>query len=292
MSRSQANPQAIVPAQSAEEREYDRCLAEVETAKRRAAELQAEIEALTVALARFEAACQARVGDLLTELRRVGRAVADYEQRLARLDDEDETDPDAFAADEEEPAPFAWHDDEPVAGTAGAGWRARAERPEPPRLPKEQAAAVKRLYRDLAKRCHPDYARSDGERERRVALMQRINEAFRDRDLELLRTIHQESETEDPAFPTRPLRERLAWVWAELARVNALLGALKAEFSVLRGSEVHRLWRRYEAGEPVLDALEDDLEKRVAAQGRRLDRLIAAYRRALDERQMPTTVAS
>ena len=55
---------AIVRAQTPEEREYARYLAEIEARKRRAADLQAEFETLRLALGRFKAEYYARVGVL------------------------------------------------------------------------------------------------------------------------------------------------------------------------------------------------------------------------------------
>ena len=275
---TEATPQAIVRAQPPEEREYEHRLTQIAERKRRIAELQADVEALKRALGRFEALCHTRIGDLLAELRRIERAVADYAGRLERLRSAGE-DPSGDAG-AEDPEPFAWRED----GAADA-------RREPPRrkplwrLDQADEAEAKRLYRDLAKRCHPDYAQTDEERRRREALMQRVNEAYRARDVVALRALHREAEADDPAFATRPVRERLAWALAELARLDTLLGELKADLAVLRESEAHRLCRRHEAGEPVLEALEDNLETRLASEGRRLDRLIAAYRHALDERQ-------
>ena len=120
--------------------------------------------------------------------------------------------------------------------------------------------------------------------------MQRVNEAFRARDLAALRALAREAEAADPGFAARPAGERLAWARAELARLDEVLAELRGELGQLRAGEVHRLWRRHEAGEPVLDALEDDLQTRLAAEGRRLDRVIAAYRAARDERRRVAAV--
>ena len=277
----EATTLAIVRAESAEEQEYEQRLAEIAERRRRIAELQADVAELKRALAGFEVLCYARIGDLLAELRRIERGVLDYTGRLERLHSV-ESDP--ADADQEEPGPFAWWD-ERTAGATGDRTEPPPQRKPPRRLGREDEREVKRLYRDLAKRCHPDYAQTDEERRRREALMQQVNEAFRARDLRTLRALHREVEADDPTFPTRPVRERLAWALGELERLGALLGELKAELAELHGSEAHRLWRRHQAGEPVIETLEDDLEMRLASEGRRLDRLIAAYRRGLDERQ-------
>jgi hypothetical protein len=277
--------QVLIAAGTADEQEYERAVAEAATRRRRLVALRAELDGLRRGLVRFEAACHARVGDLMAELRRVQRSIADHQRRLDRLDDEEEPE----LLDDEEGAP---EDDGARYSPFGTNGR---ERPEPPgdgRRPgrlarggREAEAEAKRLYRGLAKRCHPDFARDDEERRRRVGLMQQVNEAYRARDLPTLRRLHREAEAADPAFARRPLAERLAWVRADLLRLEAEAADLRAEIAALRATEAYRLWRRHEAGEPVFEALEDDLEKRLVAEGRRLDRLVVALRTALDERR-------
>ena len=121
--------------------------------------------------------------------------------------------------------------------------------------------------------------------------MQRINFAFRDRDKAGLQALAREAEGTDPAFEERPPREKLAWARQEVAWLDAELEDVRAELAELRASETHRRWRRHEAGEPVLAALEDDLERRLVAEGRRLDELIAACRETEAERHAPRSAA-
>lgn len=276
-------PRSLVRVQAPEEREYGRRLRQIAARRRRLEVLQTEVAVLREGLGRFQVTCDARVGDLVAELRRVRRAVAEYERRLERL---------LFAVgaaalpeDEEEPVPFARAGAEPAPG-ADAESPPPEERPRPPRLDESTEAELKRLYFDLAKRCHPDFARDDAERGRREGLMARINDAFRARDLPALAELGREADAADPDFGARPPRERLAWAEAEVARLDELLAGLKEEAAALRRGDLHRLWSRYqERGSRVLDVLEDDLEARLVAEGRRLDRLIAAYRRTRDERR-------
>ena len=282
---------AIVRSVSPEEREYERRLRLIAARKRRLSEHEAELAVLKGALERFEAVCRSRVGDLLVELRRIDRAAADYQGRIDRLRHPTPTPPEPEPPDEPdpEPEPFPPDEHDPTTGAAvPPDWAGR--RTTGPERGGE--AEVKRLYLELAKRCHPDLARDVAERDRRAALMQRVNDAFRDRDLVGLQAIQRETEADDPGFGSRPLRDRLAWAGAELSRLDALLAGVKAEFARLRGYEMHRLWRRHEAGEPVLDELEDELEARLVAKGRRLDRLIAAYLQARQDRPRRSRIAS
>lgn len=264
----------IVLAQATDEQKYQVCLAAIAGRKQRLSELEAELRSLREALVRFEAVCHARVGDLLEQLRDVAEAIARFERRLdpslpddldpSFIDDEFAQSAEAFTADYAQPqSPNG------------------AERPSRPvqRLLAGEEAEAKRMYKDLARRFHPDLALSDDDRREREAMMQVVNEAYRARDLAELRSLYVRTEAADPSFGDRPIADRLAWARAELSRLNGMVDQLGEEIAALRGMEVHRLWRRYSAGEPVLDQLEDQLEEKLAAQGRRLDLTIAACRR-------------
>jgi hypothetical protein len=90
---------AVVRVQSPEEREYARYVGEIEARRRRAAELQADLESLKLVLGRFEAEYHARVGSLFVELDRARLAIDEYERRIAWLKANPTADP-AAAEDE------------------------------------------------------------------------------------------------------------------------------------------------------------------------------------------------
>lgn len=280
--------QAIVSVTSEDERAYDQCVRQIASTRQRLDAVRQELADLRRAMVRFEAACHDRVGDLLAELRRVQRGILDHERRLKRLEthpDDEELEhllDDVDDIDDELDAAF--HGE-----TSGAGgsFRTHDARPRHQRSVeghRQTEAEAKRLYRQLAKRCHPDFAADDPDRQRRVGLMQRVNEAYRGRDLPTLRVLFREAEVTDPEFALRPVSERLAWMRSDLVRLVEEIGEHRSELTALRASEAYRLWRRFEAGEPVLDTLEDTVERRLRSEGRRLDRLVATWRAARDER--------
>ena len=272
----------MVPAQATDEQKYEACLAAIAGRKRRLAELEAELRSLREALVRFEAVCHARVGDLLEQLRDVAEAIARLERRLdpalpddldpSFIEDEFARSADGFTAD------YQQHQ--------AAERETRTRR----RLVANDEADAKRMYKDLARRFHPDLAVSDEDRREREAMMQSVNEAYRARDLAELRSLYMRAEAADPSFGDRPIADRLAWARAELSRLNGMVDQVGEELAALRGMEVHRLWRRYSAGYPVLEQLEDQLEEKLAAQGRRLDLTIAACRRMEAELRRDTTI--
>jgi len=291
----QTPSQALVRAQSDDEIAYDRAHAEIAVMRRRILRLQGDRNSIRRALSRFEIACHARVGDLLDDLRRVRRAIADQQRRLAWIEEDVDRDP-SLGPEDDLP-----DDDDPMGTSPGNGRAAddaddrisggSARRGASRCASPTDEAEAKRLYRELAKRCHPDIAPDEEERARRVELMQRINEAYRARDLRVLRLIRREAEAADPNFSGRPLSERLVWIQEDRDRFAAELAEIQAEVTALQRSELYRLCRRHEAGQQVMDELEDDLERRLREEGRRLDDLSLSYRTALDERRAATTAA-
>ena len=143
---------------------------------------------------------------------------------------------------------------------------------------------MKQLYRELAKRFHPDLARTDAERRTREGTMRRVNDAFREQDEAALRAISQEAEVADAAFEARSIGEKLAWAIREVARLDGLIDDLLRKLEAVRASETFRLWQRQEAGEQVIGTLETDLTNEIAGERDRLAVLIATYRQLVERR--------
>lgn len=270
---------ALPPA----EQQYQDQLLVIGERRRELAVLEQDLAALRTAVADFEALAQSRLGELFTELRRLERETADYSHRLARLRAalearaEDDGLPEDFEEEQEllEQAAFA------AAGAQG--------RPRGPHVPQAarrwlatEAVEAKRLYIELAKRLHPDLAQDDEDRQRRERIMQRVNEAFRLRDLAGLRAVHLESIADDPHWEERPVTDRLAWAEAEMQRLQAALSEARSGLSRLRGGELYRLYTRHEAGDPVFNDLRTRIEGRIETETRRLEKMKSSYRRLVD----------
>jgi hypothetical protein len=293
MRRGEENGRAeVVRALPPAEQLLQKQLTTIEERRRELAKLDRDLELLRSGVAEFEALAQSRLGELFAALRQIEGDTADYSHRLARMRaalEASTTDESQWLDldDEEELAEFA-------AFTA-SGARTRPRGPHVPEAARRwlasEAAEAKRLYIDLAKRLHPDLARTDGERQRRERIMQRVNEAFRLRDLGALRAVHLESIAEDPGWADRPIGDRLAWAEAELRRLDAALEETRLALARLRGGELFRLYTRYEAGDPVFADLRARLEERIARENRRLDRMKISYRKLVD-RWRETAVAS
>lgn len=274
----------VVRALPPAEQQYQRHLITIGERRRDLAQLERDLARLRDAVTGFEALAQARLGELFAELRRLEGATADFSHRVARLRAAlDTRDLDELDLDE-----LDLEDDDLLTGASFGASGARGI-PRGPHVPAAarrwlatEAAEAKRLYIDLAKRLHPDLARDDEERQRRERIMQRVNEAFRLRDLAGLRAVHLESIAEDPGWAERPVTDRLAWAEEELRRLAVALEEARLAMARLRGGELYRLYTRYESGEPVFADLKIRIEERIATETRRLDRLKSSYRRLVD----------
>jgi len=115
--------------------------------------------------------------------------------------------------------------------------------PFPTDTPRDKAAE-KRIYRQLARRFHPDRAAGSGERAYRTALMASINSAYASGDIAALRDFAEEL---DPALfvemglansaEARRLREQIAGCRRRTRR-------LARELQALRSENTARLYRR------------------------------------------------
>jgi hypothetical protein len=274
----------IVRALPPAEQQYQRHLITIGERRRDLTNLERDLIALRDAVTGFEALAQARLGELFTELRRLEGATADFSHRVARL----RAALDTRELDELDLDEFDLEDEDLIAGApfGGPGGRGVPRGPHVPAAARRwlatEAVEAKRLYIDLAKRLHPDLARDDEERQRRERIMQRVNEAFRLRDLAGLRAVHLESVAEDPGWAERPVTDRLTWAEEEMRRLGVALEEARLAMARLRGGELFRLYTRYEAGDPVFADLRTRIEERIATENRRLDRLKSSYRRLVD----------
>jgi hypothetical protein len=150
----------------------------------------------------------------------------------------------------------------------------------------ETEAEVLRLYRELAKRHHPDLARSAAERDRRSELMLRINVAYRDRDLATLQSIFLEVQLDSPLAPEELCRQRLSWTRHEIARLDRELRAIIMRMETLTGTDTYSLWQSEERGEPALEELAVRTRQRLARERERLEDATAQYDRLAVRRQV------
>lgn len=158
----------------------------------------------------------------------------------------------------------AWHFEEGAAATGSYRYRTRTESPRPAPEGK-RLAALKQLYRRLARRFHPDLALDETDRAYRTDLMMAINAAYAMGDLAELERLADEPESIS-RVPQTP--EELAdALQREVDRCRRRLAEIAVEIATLEGHDSARLMKRAARaaanGRDLLAELAADLRRRI-----------------------------
>jgi hypothetical protein len=149
------------------------------------------------------------------------------------------------------------------------------------RLPEEIAAELRTRYRELARRFHPDLARSEEERAFRQEIMLRVNHAWQCRDIEALRAIDQEMEAILPGWSGSHIAHRLAWARREHERLTLHSRTLIRRIHQLRTSKTFPLWFNPALGQSTIASRVAVLEKDLLREQERLEEARLAFQQAL-----------
>ena len=108
-------------------------------------------------------------------------------------------------------------------------------------------AAEKRLFRELARRFHPDLANSAFERSYRTTIMAAINEAYASRDSEALYDFAGELMPEEAETLARISDSEQRKIIEAITKMQRLRNKARRQLATLREENTARLWRRAES---------------------------------------------
>ncbi|HKV47965.1 MAG TPA: hypothetical protein VJN69_07730 [Candidatus Acidoferrales bacterium] len=133
---------------------------------------------------------------------------------------------------------------------------------------------MKRIYRDVAKRIHPDLTSDREDRATRQQLMARANEAYERGDEPALAKILNEYESSPEAFQGDGPGAELIRVIRRISQVRGRLAEIEAESQALLRSDLYQLRTRVEEaaqlGRNVLKEMVEKTEEQIAEAKRRL----------------------
>lgn len=251
---------ARVPA--ADEEELRKKQAQLKRLEARLAQKELELATLQGELRAFEARYLSALGRLYWELDDLNARIAEANARLH---------PDQVEVQREAHEARA-HADETAEAVGRAKKRAKRQTAE-----FRPSDDLRTLYRELAKRIHPDLAADDAERARRTELMAAANRAYEDGDDERLRAILREWETSPESVVGEDTRARLDRVALKIDRVRQRLDAIRAEMVELSQSDLYRLKRKVEyaqgAGRDLFREMAAQVRKDIREARKRLNNL-------------------
>ncbi len=241
---------AAEPPEDRELRDKERELSALED---EFAGLRERIATLTSLLARFEARYQGEVGVLFSELDGI-------EARLARQ---------AYEASTREEHADAWREADERARESA---QASGEAPPPADAWGPPTPEGKALFREAAKRLHPDLHEDPRTRQRATLAMAAANEAYGLGDLDELRRILREWEQSPEAVAGDDTAALLVRAIRRIAQVRERIAEARVELEALQASELNQLRERAEADPELLGRLRADLEAGLGAAQQRLSK--------------------
>jgi hypothetical protein len=228
---------------------------------------EAEFAETGSAFARFRAEYLRRFAPLYTELDRLEAEIA---SRLAQ----EEATPAAHAKAADAAARAEESQRALADGSAGAP---EADDETGPASP---APELKVLYRDAAKRIHPDLATDEAEKERRHTLMAALNAAYAAGDARAIQRILDGEASRPEAIRGDDIGARLMRAIRKIAQVRGRFTELVELTEALRSDPLFVLFEAsmadWEAGHDPLAADEASLRERIASAHARLAALVMA----------------
>ena len=225
--------------------------AKISERQEKVAELELELFDMRVSLEEFERQLEVRIRPLereLADLKAQLRESRHEAERRAQWGQEVDEAPDVIRQFER-----AW-----TPGTS-------KPKPQPPQKPEQ--TELKALYRDLAKRFHPDLTTDPEEKAWREEMMAAVNAAYQSNDLNALLELQQQPDR--PPQKRRQTREELlAELSAEVLRLDGLIAKLTRQLDALASSPLAQLQLDVsmgrQAGHDLLAQIARDLELEIA----------------------------
>jgi hypothetical protein len=140
--------------------------------------------------------------------------------------------------------------------------------------PFEPNESLKKIYRETAKRVHPDLATDGDERALRTRVMAEVNQAYEGGDEARLRAILEEWEARPEAVPGETVGAELVRTIRRLAQVQSRLATIDRELEGVLAGELHRVMVAAEElsveGRDLLGEMALQLDQQIAEAHQRL----------------------
>lgn len=151
-------------------------------------------------------------------------------------------------------------------------------------LDRDDEEELKKLYRKLVQKYHPDLTRDETLREKHSAIMAAINEAYEKRDLEALRNYMLESEREEE-IARETLLEKIARLKDYYTGLLSTIAGLESELEATLRSDTHALWEKVDTakkeGRDLLQEIADKIQAEILTDTKTLNQLLVRYKRRL-----------
>ena len=153
-------------------------------------------------------------------------------------------------------------------------------------LDRKSLEKLKKLYRKLALRFHPDRAKNVKQRKEFEKIFPEINEAYQNGDLDTLKKYMKQAEREEQIAKEAP-EEKLIRLRKDYEIILVIILKIQRELEDLKTSETYKLKKKIdqakEKGRDLIQELATTINLKISENQKILDKLIAQYKEIIDE---------
>lgn len=224
---------------------------------------EAELSERLAIISAFEFQVRSRLEPLTRRMEKLDEEIGSLRRQLRHLQDV------WLFADEFSAGELfdRWRSTEDAGAAASGDYRYREAPASPPpeSLSADQSTALKQLYRQLARRFHPDFGLNAEDRAYRTSIMMAVNAAYAIGDLEKLQKLAQEPDPQQPTYTDRDLAEALLKEWHRCQRRKQEIKLELAHLEEHPSAELKRSADKVaEEGRDLLEELAVELREKIA----------------------------
>ncbi len=289
---NKAKGNKLVPSTGDVQKELNIWKARIAEKENEASELLIQVQNINITLNVFLGEYNSRVGLLYVKLDKIKLKVKEYQLRIDLAQGKKTSQHDLDSIEDEVNQTFTEerqkiNDLGGEASEAADEYREYLEQEESgPTLNTEDKEELKRLYRRLAIKFHPDKARDDKRRKKYHSIMAVINEAYRNKDQRTLREYMSRAEREEKIAKETPV-ETLARLKADYDTILGIIAKRYAELDDLKEDETYKLKVKVDDAKKedrdLLQELADNIKEEIDDNQTLLDGLVAEYKEIIQE---------
>jgi len=251
-----------------------------------ASDLSIQIQDIKIAMNLFLGEYYSRVGIFYVKLDKLKLRIKEYQHRIDVAQGRNLTPDDLESIETQVDETFSQErrkvdDLENEASESAREYDKYLEQEERHPLDDEFQQELKRIYRRLALKFHPDKAKDEKQARKFQKIFAAIVEAYKKGDLETLKKYMKQSEREEKIARETP-KEKLARLKKDYEHLVGIIAKLQAELEELKTDETYKLKEKVDQakkdGRNLLQELTDGIKDEIAVNQVRLDNLVAEYK--------------